>query len=146
MGILRDTITGIPRAAGRLSRDVGNMAGGIGSLMVRHGGPMGVSGAVNIQGDDSSRNQYFKGANDLKGAFQGRVPSYKKGGKVGKTGLAYLHKGEKVLTVAKTKALEAKKEGKNHEHVYSKGHCETCGKSSKDNYEELGKEDRDMDK
>jgi hypothetical protein len=38
-----------------------------------------------------------------------QVPSYKKGGKVKKTGLARLHKGEKVLTTKEAKHLGGKK-------------------------------------
>lgn len=47
---------------------------------------------------------------------------------------------------ARHNALEKKKEGKKHKHVYKEGKCLTCGKSSKKNYEELDEEDRDMDK
>lgn len=40
------------------------------------------------------------------------IDSYKKGGKVKKTGLAYLHKGERVLTTkqARSRAMDKKKE------------------------------------
>jgi len=37
----------------------------------------------------------------------GAVDSYKKGGKVKRTGLARLHKGEIVLTVSQAKSLKA---------------------------------------
>lgn len=39
------------------------------------------------------------------GDIKGIVKSYKKGGKIEKNGLAYLHKGEKVVTASKVKAL-----------------------------------------
>ncbi len=101
MGLLRDTIAGIPKAAGRLGKDVGNIVGGAG--LAGYGATQpGVSMAQN-------------GAKDLMGAFQGRnqLPSYKKGGMVKKTGLAKLHKGEYVMTKekvkAKNEALENKK-------------------------------------
>ncbi len=50
------------------------------------------------------------------GGRAGYIKAYKKGGKVNKTGLAYLHKGEEVLTKKETmeKALE-KKKGKSME-------------------------------
>lgn len=52
-----------------------------------------------------SATQYFRAGQKAQG-----VKGYKHGGKVKETGLAYLHKGEKVLTKdeAKTKALKAK--------------------------------------
>ncbi len=46
---------------------------------------------------------------DYKNGAYKDIPSFKKGGRMKKTGLAYLHKGEKVLTKAKTEALEKKK-------------------------------------
>lgn len=45
-----------------------------------------------------------------------------------------------------TEALEKKKEGKKHTHIYKKGMCTKCGKSSKENYEELSEEDREIEK
>ena len=36
------------------------------------------------------------------------IKSYKKGGKIKKTGLAYLHEGERVLNVKQTKSFEKK--------------------------------------
>lgn len=47
--------------------------------------------------------------------IQNMFDSYKKGGKVKRTGLAYLHKGERVVTRAKTEALEKKKGGMDKE-------------------------------
>lgn len=43
-----------------------------------------------------------------RGAELKKVDSYKKGGKVKKTGLARLHKNERVLTTSQTKKLEKK--------------------------------------
>lgn len=39
-------------------------------------------------------------------------------------------------------ALEKKKDGKKHKHMYKKGECVYCGKSSEKNYEELPEEDK----
>lgn len=90
MGILKNTIQGLPTAAARLGRDAYNIVGGA-----------GLAGYGATQpGVQMARN----GAKDMVGAFQGRMPSYKKGGMVKKTGLAKLHKGEYVMTKAKVKA------------------------------------------
>lgn len=36
----------------------------------------------------------------------GKIPSYKKGGKIRKTGIAFVHKGERMIPKAKVKSVE----------------------------------------
>jgi len=47
----------------------------------------------------SQQGDMRKTAEDVEAGYEHRVPSYKKGGRVRKTGLAYVHKGEKVTPV-----------------------------------------------
>lgn len=107
MGIFKDTIKGIPAAAKRLGQDASRMVVDTGVQMAAPRTMIG-KGAVTA-GQDIGR------------AFRGQAPlaplqSYKKGGKVKKTGLAYLHKGEYVETKAKVdakgRALDKMKSGK----------------------------------
>lgn len=80
----------IPQAIGNGVQGVGNSIGGA----LKLGGQVGKAFLNNISGGDLKKMG---------------VPSYKKGGKMKKDGLAYLHKGERVLTKSRTDALEKKK-------------------------------------
>lgn len=65
----------------------------------------GIAGAAqNLLGKQVSRAISGAAANQVKMA--GSVPMYKKGGKVRKTGLAVVHKGELVLTPQQRKTLK----------------------------------------
>jgi hypothetical protein len=58
---------------------------------------------------ESSADKTIKIGDFNKGNTSAVPSSYKKGGKVKKTGLAKVHKGEKVLTVAQQKKASLKK-------------------------------------
>jgi hypothetical protein len=51
-------------------------------------------------------------------ATKSKPGSYKKGGKVKKTGIAKVHKGERVLTKKQTKKFDKKKYDKTHKKLY----------------------------
>jgi hypothetical protein len=65
----------------------------------------GIAGAAqNLLGKQVSRAISGTAANQIKMA--GMVPAFKKGGRVKKTGLAKVHKGEVVLTASSAKTLK----------------------------------------
>ena len=57
--------------------------------------------AVGDEGIKSQQKDMDKTASDAEAGYQHKIPSYKKGGRIRKTGLAYMHKGEKVTPVKK---------------------------------------------
>lgn len=82
----------------------------------------GVSGAAKIVGKasmaagkygrDTADNMFFGGKKGLKDLGKGdikKMPVYKKGGKVKKTGPAIVHKGERVLTKKQAKKFNQKR-------------------------------------
>ena len=64
------------------------------------------SGARNILGKEVSRALSGATANQLKMAGSAPIPMYKKGGRVKKTGLAIVHKGELIIPASKAKSLK----------------------------------------
>lgn len=65
----------------------------------------GIAGASrNLLGKELSRA--ISGAASNQVNMAGSVPMYKKGGKVRKTGLAVVHKGEYVIPASQAKALK----------------------------------------
>lgn len=61
----------------------------------------------NVQTTGAAIGNTFRNA--VGGKFGRNIPSYKKGGNVKKTGMAYLHKGERVITKSKSRALSKAK-------------------------------------
>jgi len=57
----------------------------------------GYMAQVAKQGIKSQQDSMRDTADTENAKYQHKIPSYRKGGKVRKTGLAYMHKGEKVI-------------------------------------------------
>lgn len=96
-GAVAKGVNAVGRAASGVSRGVGGAVRGVESAAGR-----AMSGAGNaIKNAVPGAKMFQQHANQIK--------SYKKGGKVKKTGLAKLHKGERVLNVAQTKKFERMK-------------------------------------
>ena len=83
---------------------MGSFFGGVASGLSGGGG----GGAIKKLADKLKKK---KGDSDDPGQTEMHVDSYHKGGKVKKTGLARLKKGERVLTKAQQKKMGMKKKG-----------------------------------
>ena len=64
-----------------------------------------VTNRPGVSQGQNTRTLMIQSGTPVKEAWK-KVPSYKKGGKVKKTGLAKLHKGERVLNTKQTKKYE----------------------------------------
>lgn len=108
-GLLRNTLREIPGMAKRLGRDA--MQVGLGGVVqtAAPGAPM----VPSIRAGARDISRAFRGQSDQNGYSalgNKKIPSFKKGGMIKKTGLAYVHKGEKVIPVGKSNALKKKME------------------------------------
>lgn len=74
-------------------------------------GTFGSQKTMNAIGKMQQANKAKSGSNLFKGQLTGKLPAYKKGGKVKKTGPALVHKGEVVVPKNKVKKLKKAKTG-----------------------------------
>lgn len=96
-----------------LSKDIEDRRGKKPTLMDKVGAKVSeLTQAVKDDYDDMKQTQADKASGksmEQRVKEIGTVPSYKKGGKIRKTGLAFVHKGERVVPKSKVKRMARKR-------------------------------------